>query len=59
MEDCGGIMGHEYMKEVLANQQHPEYKFYCEWLAIDNGDGWNFNNPDVECGEIGEIEGLM
>ena len=30
-----------------------------ECLAIDNGDGWDFNNPDVECGEIGEIEGLM
>lgn len=59
MEDCGGIMGHEHMKEVLANPQHPEYKAYCEWLAIDNGDGWDFNDPDVECGEIGEIEELM
>lgn len=59
MEDCGGIMGHEHMKGVLANPQHPEYKSYCEWLAIDYGDGWDFNDPDVECGEIGEIEELM
>ena len=56
MEDCGGIMGHEHMKEVLANPHHPEYKSYCKWLAIDGGDGWDFNDPDVECGEIGEIE---
>lgn len=58
MEDCGGIMGHEHMKEVFADHSHPEYEEYCEHLGLEIGDDWDFNNPDIECGEIGELEGL-
>ena len=56
MEDNGGVMGHEYMKSVFANHTHPEYKEYCEHLGLEFGDDWDFNNPDIECGEIGEVK---
>ena len=55
LEDCGGIWGHEHMKKVLANPEHPEYEEYCELLAMDPGDYYDFSDPDIECGEIGEV----
>ena len=58
LEDNGSIMGHEHMKLVFADHSHSEYKEYCEHLGLDLGDDGDFYNPDIECGEIGEIEGL-
>ncbi len=35
-EDCGGIGGYEYLKEVLSNPEHPEYSDIAEWLDIEH-----------------------
>lgn len=55
-EDCGGIMGFKFMKEVLSNPEHPEYESYCEWMGIEPGEVFDFKDPIVECGELGKVE---
>ena len=32
-EDCGGPMGYMYLKQVMTNPKHPEYKERKEWLT--------------------------
>lgn len=55
LEDNGGIMGHEHMKKAFANHRSKEYKEYCEMLGFVIGDDWDFNDPEIDCGEIGEV----
>ncbi|MEJ8547103.1 plasmid pRiA4b ORF-3 family protein [Brevibacillus borstelensis] len=31
-EDCGGVMGHQRILEILATKSHPEYKDTVAWL---------------------------
>lgn len=55
-EDCGGPMGYERLKEVLADKSHPEYEDLKEWLYdIDEEDLfdedemiWDANDFDLE-----------
>lgn len=56
LEDCGGIMGHEHIKAVFADHSRPEYEEYCEHLDLELGMDWDFDDPDMECGEIGEVK---
>lgn len=55
LEDNGGVMGHEHMKRVLKDSSHPDYAMYCEHLGMDSGADWDFNDPDIACGEMGEV----
>lgn len=54
--DNGGVMGHEYMKKIPYVPSHPDYKMYFNHLGIDSGADRDFNDPDIEYGEIGEVE---
>jgi hypothetical protein len=55
-EDCGGPMGYERLKEVLADKNHPEYQDIKEWLYdFDEEDLfdedemiWDANDFDLE-----------
>ena len=46
-EDCGGILGYEYLLEVLANPDHEEHDKMKAWLG-GNFDPNYFNCMDVE-----------
>jgi len=37
-EDCGGIVGYEYLKEILANPRHKEHKDTLEWLGLEQAE---------------------
>lgn len=47
-EDCGGIMGYERLKEVLANKKDPEHKDMLSWLGLSKGSDWDVNAFDIE-----------
>lgn len=47
-EDCGGPMGYEYLKEILSNPRHKEYKERREWLGLKRGQKWNADAFDLE-----------
>ncbi|MGM0589644.1 MAG: plasmid pRiA4b ORF-3 family protein [Bacteroidota bacterium] len=32
-EDCGGIGGYQFMKEILKDPKHPEYEFFTDWVG--------------------------
>lgn len=34
-EDCGGVPGYQYLKEVMADPSHEEYDSMREWLDMD------------------------
>jgi hypothetical protein len=34
-EDCGGIWGYQYLLEVLADPDHPDYDEQIEWVSDD------------------------
>lgn len=34
-EDCGGPWGYEQFKEVMADEKHPHFQEYKEWLIDD------------------------
>jgi hypothetical protein len=34
-EDCGGISGYEYLLEVIADPEHPDYEEMSEWIDPD------------------------
>lgn len=56
LEDNGGIMGHEQMKKAFTDHKSKEYREYCSMLGLELGEDWDFNDPEISCGEIGEIE---
>ena len=46
-EDCGGSWGYEYLKTVLSDTKHIEYKERSEWLGLKRGATWDANAADV------------
>ena len=38
IEDCGGTMGLEDIKEAFKTKKGEDYEMYCNWLGIDNLD---------------------
>jgi len=49
-EDCGGIPGYEYLKEILNNPKHPEHKETLEWLCIDSAT--EFDSTEFDPGQV-------
>ena len=55
-EDCGGALGYEHFKEVVADKNHPEYKNMKEWLFSEDEDElfdedeaiWDVDEFDLE-----------
>ncbi len=39
-EDCGGVGGYQYLKEILADKKNPEY---AEWMGLENDELWDAN----------------
>ncbi|MFF4290959.1 plasmid pRiA4b ORF-3 family protein [Streptomyces sp. NPDC001633] len=37
-EDCGGILGYDYLIEILADPHHEEHEDRLEWLGLDSAD---------------------
>jgi len=46
-EDCGGIGGFAYLKEILADKSHPEHDEYRDWLGLEEGEIWDPNEFDL------------
>jgi hypothetical protein len=49
-EDCGGVGGYEFLKEVLNDPDHPEYDFYADMYG---------ETIDATSFYIGEINTLL
>lgn len=50
-EDCGGVIGYERLKKIIANPFHEKYKEQMEWLTNLKGDNWQpeeFDPKSVE-----------
>ncbi len=47
-EDSGGVMGYKNMLEILADQNHPEYYEYLEWLGLGEDESWDPDEFDLE-----------
>ncbi len=54
-ENCGGVGGYMYLKEVLSDRSHPDHDRYCEYLGIESDESIRFDDPGIECGALGEI----
>src|SRR6185437_2468759 len=49
-EDCGGVGGYAWLKEILADPSHDEHKNMLEWLCLDAGEDFDpkeFSVTDV------------
>jgi hypothetical protein len=49
-EDCGGVGGYAWLKEILADPSHDEHENMLEWLGLDAGEDFDpkeFSVTDV------------
>lgn len=54
-DDCGGIMGYEELKEIMANPNHPEYKEMKEWIGMEEDENFDPKYLGFTPEEIKEI----
>lgn len=47
-EDCGGPMGYENLKQILADPKHPEHREMREWLYMEDDEVWDAKEVDLE-----------
>jgi hypothetical protein len=47
-EDCGGVLGYQELKKILADKNHPEYKDYAKWLGLKRGQMWDAAEFDLK-----------
>lgn len=50
-EDCGGVGGYDYLREILKNPRHQEHADRLEWLGLNDPKEFNpheFNLREVE-----------
>ena len=47
-EDCGGYWKYEHIKEIMADQTHPEYRESRDLLALKSGEKWDANMFDIK-----------
>lgn len=47
-EDCGGVGGYSYLREVLKDRSHPEYEDMRQWLGLEGDETWNPNAFNLE-----------
>jgi hypothetical protein len=49
-EDCGGAPGYQYLREALADTNHPEHDEFRVWLGLD--DGAEFDPRRFDLGQV-------
>lgn len=37
-DDCGGVVGYQRLREILADPSHPEYEDMAEWMGLEPGE---------------------
>lgn len=47
-EDCGGPWGYANLKEILANNKHPEHNEMKEWSGLGPKEKWDAEAFDLE-----------
>ena len=47
-EDCGGAWAYENLKTILADPSHEEYAEMKEWLGLDEDEGWDADDFDLD-----------
>jgi hypothetical protein len=47
-EDCGGVWGYENLKEIMADESHPEYEEYRDWLELEEDEVWDPKEFDLQ-----------
>ncbi|MGQ7870285.1 plasmid pRiA4b ORF-3 family protein [Sunxiuqinia sp. sy24] len=47
-EDCGGPLGYENLKQILADPKHPEHAEMREWLYLDDDEIWDSKEVDLD-----------
>ena len=47
-EDCGGAWAYENLKIILADPSHEEYAEMKEWLGLDEDEGWDADEVDLD-----------
>ena len=47
-KDCGGAWAYENLKIILGDSSHEEYAEMKEWLSLDEDEGWDSDDFDLD-----------